>query len=124
MASTPPDDGLAPAWSPPPFLLSIDLVEARIAVYGELDVSNVHRLVEAMAVMTNSASQRWSIDTAGVTFCDAAGLRGLMAVQRRARESRRTLLVTRSSRWMNRLLDLVGLTALITAADDDLLAGA
>jgi len=98
------------ATPPPPeptvFLLLIDLARGSISVRGELDRANVDRLEDAVDVLRSSPAPRWSIDAAGITFCDAGGLRGLIHAQQKAALAGRTLVVTRPSRMLARLLAL------------------
>jgi anti-anti-sigma factor len=109
MTSTADDN--APDRDPvlPPFLLSIDLVAGRISLHGELDRRHVDRLLESVTVLNYSTSPRWSIDLAGVTFCDTAGLHALVAAQGLAHDAGRTFVVTRPGHWLCRLLRLAGL---------------
>jgi anti-sigma B factor antagonist len=97
----------------PPFLLSIDLDGGRISLHGELDRPHVDRLLESVAALAHSTAPRWTIDLAGITFCDTAGLRGLLAVQRLAEDTGRPLSVVRCSRWMRQLLVMAGLSSLV-----------
>jgi anti-anti-sigma factor len=97
----------------PPFLLSIDLDRGRVSLHGELDRPHVDRLLESVAVLGYSTSPRLTIDLAGVTFCDAAGLRGLLEAHRLADDTGRPLAVVRCSPWMRRLLVLAGLSSLL-----------
>lgn len=101
----------------PPFLLSVDLDGGRVSLHGELDQRHVHRLREAVAVLAYSPAARWSLDVAGVTFCDAAGLRVLLAAHRLAADTGRSLVLTRSGPWLRRLLHLAGLDELLDPAD-------
>jgi anti-anti-sigma factor len=94
--------------SPQPFLLSIDIPAARIRVRGELDRRHVHRLDEAVAVLTHSASPSWSVDVSDLTFCDAAGLRALLRARRLAEHTGRGFDVVGPSPCLRRLLGLVG----------------
>jgi anti-anti-sigma factor len=94
--------------SPPPFLLSVDVAAGCITVHGELDRIHVHPFVEALGALAYSSSPSWSIDASAITFCDATGLRGLLQAQELARAAGRGFRVTHPSRWLRRLLDLVG----------------
>jgi anti-anti-sigma factor len=109
MTSTAGD--IAPDRDPvlPPFLLSIDIAAGRISLHGELDRRHVDRLLEAVAVLEYSTSPRWSVDLAGVTFCDTAGLHALVEAHRHAQDAGRTFAVTRPGPWLRRLLRLAGL---------------
>jgi len=106
----------APELPAPPFLLSIDLSNSRVTVHGELDRHQVHRLAEAVGVLTHSPSPCWSIDVSAVTFCDVEGLRSLLGAQRLAARSGHRLSVTRPRPWLRRLLQLTDLA--VPRADD------
>jgi hypothetical protein len=58
----------APDLTAPPFLLSIDLADGRVAVHGELDRHQVDRLAVAVSVLRHSPWPCWSIDVSAVTF--------------------------------------------------------
>lgn len=100
----------------PPFLLSIDLVGGRVWLHGDLDRRHVDRLLESVAVLAYSQAPVWSIDVAGVTFCDTAGLRALLEARRLAARAGRGLVVLRAGRWLRGLLDVAGLGSLPEAA--------
>ena len=100
-----------PDEAPPPFLMSIDVIGARITVRGELDRAHVHRLDEAVGVLAHTPSPRWSVDASAITFCDAEGLRALAKAQRQARAAHRTFVVERACPCLRRMLRLVGVDA-------------
>ena len=104
----------------PPFLLSSDLAGGRVTVHGELDRSHVDQLLEAVGVLASSPAPHWSIDLAGITFCDAGGLRGLLAVRGLADAAGRPLRITDCSPWMQRLCALAGVPWLLEPAADRL----
>lgn len=97
----------------PPFLVSIDVVAGRVSLHGELDHLHVDRLLESVAVLRFSEARTWSIDVDAVTFCDAAGLRGLVAAQRLAEDAGRSLALTRCGPWLRELVDAAGLECLL-----------
>jgi anti-sigma B factor antagonist len=96
--------------------VSVDLVAGRITLTGELDRENAHHLVDAVEALSATRHQRWDVDTAGVTFCDAGGLRGLVAVRVTAAERGRSVSLLRPSRCVDRLVRMVGMGDLVQAA--------
>jgi anti-anti-sigma regulatory factor len=98
----------APGYELPttPFLLSIDIAAGRLAIHGDFDRQHVERFLDAIRLLDHSPSPSWSVDVASVSFCDAGGLRGLLAAQRLAEQAGRTFQVTGAGP-----LSLVGLTA-------------
>jgi anti-anti-sigma regulatory factor len=94
-----------------PFLLSIDIAAGRVAIHGDFDRQHVERFLDAIGLLDQSPSPSWSVDVAAVSFCDAGGLRGLLAAQRFAEQTGRTFRVTGAGPWMRHLLPLIGLTA-------------
>ena len=107
-ATTVPTD---PGATPPPFLLSIDIPAGRIAIHGDFDREHLDRFLDAVFLLEDSPAPSLSVDVSAVTFCDAGGLRGLLAAQRLATRTGHAFRVTRAGRWMRRLLPMVGLTA-------------
>ena len=100
-----------PEATPPPFLLSIDVPAGRVAIHGDFGREHVDGFLAAVHQLVGSPAPCLSVDVSAVTFCDAGGLRGLLAAQRLAAQTGRTFRVTRAGRWMRRLLPMVGLTA-------------
>jgi anti-anti-sigma factor len=93
-----------------PFLISIDVTHGRISVHGELDRQHVHRLLEALGMLMQSPSPSWTVDASSLEFCDAGGLRGLLAGREAARDAGRIFVVARPSPWLRHLMRLVGLS--------------
>src|SRR3712207_9319762 len=62
-----------------PLLLSIALQTGRVTAAGELDRLVAHRLGDALHALSVTGPRTWTVDAAGITFCDAAGLRALAA---------------------------------------------
>jgi anti-anti-sigma factor len=88
--------------------VSVDLPGARVRVTGELDRQSAHHLVDAMAMLTARPSRRWRLDAGDVTFCDAEGLRALSDAHALAEEHGRSLQLVRTSRSVDRLVELLG----------------
>jgi ABC-type transporter Mla MlaB component len=95
--------------TPPPFLLSIDVPAGRIAIHGDFDRDQLAGFLDAVQQLEDSPAPSLSVDVSTVTFCDAGGLRGLLAAQRVAAQTGHTFRVIRAGRWMRRLLPMVGL---------------
>jgi anti-anti-sigma factor len=87
--------------------VSVDLPSSSVRVGGELDRNTAHHLLEAVEMLTTRSSRRWRLDAAGVTFCDAGGLRALTDAQAYAAAHGRILRVVRSSRSVDRLVQLL-----------------
>ena len=96
--------------TPPPFLITIDVPAGRVAIHGDFDREHLDGFLDAVRQLADSPAPSLTVDVAAVTFCDAGGLRGLLAAQRLAAQTGRTFRVTRAGRWMRRLLPVVGLT--------------
>lgn len=110
MTSTfPPTTGTFDATTPA-FLLEVDVDAGTIAVHGDFDRGRADEFLDAVRRLLDSPSPSWSIDVSAVTFCDAGGLRALLAAHRLAEQNGRTLHVTQAGRWMRRLLPMIGLT--------------
>jgi anti-anti-sigma regulatory factor len=95
----------------PAFLLSVDIAAGRIAIHGDFDRQRVQRFLDAVRLLAYSPSPSWSIDVSAVTFCDAGGLRALLAAQRCAEQRGKDFRVTRAGPWMRHLLPIIGVTA-------------
>jgi anti-anti-sigma regulatory factor len=96
-----------PVPPPAPFLLSIDVAAGSVSVHGELDYRHVERLLDAVGVLKYSRSPVWTIDAAGLLFCDASGLRALLAARQLAQEAGRILRVTRPGSLLRHLLQAI-----------------
>ena len=104
-----PSSADAPAW----LVVSIDWVHGAVVLRGELDRDSAHHLVDAAAALSATSHPSWVIDTAAVTWCDAAGLRALATVHAVAVAHGRRLRLVRSSRCVDRLVTVSGLAQLI-----------
>ncbi|WP_157936750.1 STAS domain-containing protein [Geodermatophilus chilensis] len=101
-----------------PLLLSIDLRSGRITAVGELDRLVAHRLSDALHALSVTGHRSWTIDAAGITFCDAEGLRALAGATTLAEERGCTLRLVAASPFTVRLLRLTGLSHLVDRAAD------
>jgi anti-anti-sigma factor len=96
--------------------VSVDVPHARVSVTGELDRESSHHLLDALTVLTAQPGRRWRLDASGVTFCDAGGVRALGRAHALATAHGRTLQLERTSRSVDRLVQLVGHDHLFPAA--------
>jgi anti-anti-sigma factor len=101
-----------------PLLLSIDLRAGRITAAGELDRAVAHRLTDALHALVQTGHRTWTVDAAGISFCDAEGLRVLAAGAALAGSQGCTLQVTDPSPITAHLLRLVGMADLLVAEAD------
>ncbi|SEK67168.1 anti-anti-sigma factor [Blastococcus sp. DSM 46786] len=109
-----PDRPGVPLEVPPvPFRMDVDLVDATVAVAGELDREHAHLLLDGLAALVAGAHRRWSVDAAEVVFCDAAGLRVLVTAHHLARRHGSALVLERPSPCLHRLILLVGLQQML-----------
>ncbi len=101
-----------------PLLLSIDMRSGRITAAGELDRAVAHRLTDALHALVQTGHRTWTVDAAGVSFCDTDGLRALAAGAALAESWGGRLRVTAPSPFVGQLLGLVGMTDLIDSTSD------
>lgn len=99
---------LDPTW----LRVTVDLAAGRVTLTGDLERDSGHHLVDAVTALAATRHDRWLVDGAGVTFCDAGGVRALASADALARGLGRRLVVRRSSRCLRRLLVLTGLDVL------------
>ncbi|WP_448609388.1 STAS domain-containing protein [Geodermatophilus sp. URMC 60] len=96
-----------------PLLLSIDLRNGCVTAAGELDRLVAHRLGDALHALGVTGHRTWTIDAAGLTFCDAAGLRALAAGAALAEDRGCVLRLVAPSPFTVRLLRLTGMADLL-----------
>ena len=96
-----------------PLLLSIDLQTGRVTAAGELDRAVAHRLGDALDAIALTGHRTWTVDAAGITFCDAEGLRVLARAAAAAEDRGCTLRLVDVSPFTARLLRLVGMADLL-----------
>jgi anti-sigma B factor antagonist len=83
--------------------------ETVIAVAGQLDLSTVDALSDAVTAELRDSPGRLILDFAGLTFCDSRGLGTLVVLQRAARTQRTYLAVRNPSPFFSRMLDVTGM---------------
>jgi anti-anti-sigma regulatory factor len=91
-----------------PFLVSVDFARATISVHGELDRRNAPVLREAFSALTGAPQKLWTLDAAGIIFCDVTGLRALADGGALARSHGRELRFLRPSPFLHLVLTLAG----------------
>ncbi|BBZ79044.1 anti-sigma factor antagonist [Mycolicibacterium anyangense] len=91
---------------------------ARLIVAGELDfVAAPQLLATASQVLReNDSLGHLHLDFADLTLCDSAGLATLVLIERRCTESRVRLHLDRTTRQLERILDVTGLREHFAAA--------
>lgn len=102
-----------PRQDEPGLRIRVDSWVGLVLVAGELDREHSPELLAALSTLAETHHRTWLVDTAGVTFCDAGGLRALVAAERLAADHGCQLTVIRSSQCVHRLVTLVGLTRLL-----------
>lgn len=92
-------------------LVTASVGEPVLAVSGEVDLAAAPTLTNLVGELCAGAPGRVVIDAGGVTFIDAAGLRGLLGAYEPAALAR--IRVRRPSPPLLLLLELVGMTHLV-----------
>ncbi|MGY1666645.1 STAS domain-containing protein [Geodermatophilus sp. SYSU D00696] len=64
-----------------PLAISTDLRAGRVTVAGELERATAHHLLDVLEALTLSGHHTWTVDAAGITFCDVEGIRVLARAQ-------------------------------------------
>ena len=85
----------------------------RLSVAGDLDIATVDSLSSVAIGALRLPARVLVLDLDGVTFCGAAGVSALITIQRAAAAAGARLVLTGVRPPVRRVLDLVGLTALI-----------
>jgi anti-sigma B factor antagonist/stage II sporulation protein AA (anti-sigma F factor antagonist) len=88
----------------------------RVILTGEIDMSNVDTLAEALAAAPATAHSL-VVDLADVTFLDSTGIAALLSAHRRAGASGRTLTVVNAQGMVRRVLDITGVYPALTGKD-------
>ncbi len=90
---------------------------ARVVLSGELDLATAGQVEEELEEVLERSPARLVIDLSGLEFMDAAGLRALLGVERRAAEAGRRIEVIAGEGEPRRLLELCGVFGrLVTSA--------
>ena len=91
---------------------ALDLDVGRIRVSGELDRDSAHHLLDAFLALDRTDHQTWTVDVAGITFCDVEGLRVLCRGHDLAVDRGRRLRLVNATPLLRRLMHLCGLSFL------------
>jgi anti-anti-sigma factor len=98
--------------------LSTDGQSARIALKGELDLAGRERVEHALEQAEGLPVALVVLDLSELTFIDSTGLEVILRAARRARESRRRLVVARPSLYIRKLLQLTAIDQTLDIVDD------
>jgi anti-sigma B factor antagonist len=79
-----------------------------LAVEGEIDVATGAEFDASLADAVESTETRLELDLSGVTFFGSEGVAALLRAYRKAQERSISLLIVRSSRHVQRVLDVTG----------------
>jgi anti-anti-sigma factor len=90
-------------------LVALDLPAGRITLTGELDRETCGHLTAACPVLAAAAGSVWVLNLAGLTFCDASGLRALASARRAVTDGGAAVLLVGARPFLRPLLPLVDL---------------
>ena len=94
--------------------VDVDPTAGRVVLTGELDRATCGHLVAACQLLTAAGPPIWMLDLAGLTFCDAPGLRSLARARHAAADAGATLVLAGASPFLRRLLARCGLEDVLT----------
>ncbi|WP_111509329.1 STAS domain-containing protein [Mycobacterium kyogaense] len=94
----------------------IDGTSTRLTVTGDLDYESTPALVSAASdvLAATTAVSDLHLDFAGLTFCDSAGLSGLLLVHRKTSSAGIQLHLDHRPAQLQRLLDITGVLEHLT----------
>ena len=95
-------------------ILGIDRIAGRIALEGELDISTVPELEEAVAAARAEGASEVIIDMSDLEFMDSTGLRFLVQSDERAREEGWRLALVRGPDPVQRVLEITRMAGRLT----------
>jgi anti-anti-sigma factor len=90
-----------------------------IHLVGELDMSTVGTLREAVQTHLPGPGGRLVVDLAELTFCDSLGLGTLLVLSRTARAHSTLLVLRRASPYFLRMVEIAGVGAGLTIAPNE-----
>jgi anti-sigma B factor antagonist len=85
-----------------------------IALVGELDLHTAGELTTAVSGLLEQKVTRVEVDAGGLSFADSAGLRAVLMARAAAEEAGATFRVTVASSSVERLIEITGLSDLLT----------
>jgi anti-sigma B factor antagonist len=89
-----------------------------IRLVGELDMSTVGTLRDAVHIHLPGLAGRLVLDLAELTFCDSLGLGTLLVLSRTARAQHTLLVLSRPGPYFLRMVEIAGVAAGLTIAPD------
>jgi anti-sigma B factor antagonist len=91
---------------------------ARIAVLGEVDLSNAATLTEAMAsTYTNSVTKAITVDLAELAFLDSTAIAALLNARRAASAQGVPFTVVNARGMVRRVLEVTGVLTVLSGKD-------
>jgi len=90
----------------------------RLALSGELDISNAPRVEEEISRIEADAPALVVLDLRGLAFMDSTGLRLIVSADARAREQGRRLAVVKGPEAVQRIFRLTRLDERLDMVDD------
>ena len=91
--------------------------ETIVVLAGELDMSTVGQLSDAVTEELEHQPNQIVIDIADLTFCDSLGLGTLVVLSRVAQAQRTRLTLRNPTAFFTRMLEVTGLEAGLTVSD-------
>ena len=88
-----------------------------VAVSGELDIGTAPRVEDRLAYLAATGHHRLVLDTALLSFCDAAGIRVMVRARMRADEQGGWLRLAAASCRLRWLVDILALVTYLPAYD-------
>jgi anti-sigma B factor antagonist len=89
-----------------------------IAVRGEIDLDSAPKLSDAMGELVQRGYQQVALDLGAVEFMDSTGIRVLVDMHERLRDTGGELVLQAASAPVRRVLALTGLDRLLPLADE------
>jgi anti-anti-sigma factor len=93
--------------------VALDLGAGLVRVSGELDRAGAHQLLDAFLALDRTDHLTWTVDVAGITFCDAEGLRVLSRGHDLTVTRERQMRLLNATPLLRRLMCVVGLSSLM-----------
>jgi anti-sigma B factor antagonist len=95
---------------------TVDGAVARVDVHGELDLHGAPRLINCICELAGQPIERIDLSCEHVAFVDSAGVRSLIVGRNEASRRGVGFAVVDASPPVSRVLDMTGLTTLLTHA--------
>lgn len=91
---------------------------ARVSLRGELDLSTVDKVEEALRRVERDEPPVVVVDLSALTFLDSTGLRTIVTADQRARRSNRRLVVVKGPETVHRVFTITRLDERLEMVDD------